>query len=291
MNRSSKEMGSIETEDRRFRELFGVGPLVALAAFSLLCELGLLPDGGTLKHLMWTLCFLKVYPTEQVLCSLCGGIDPKTARKWVWLFIAALSELELELIVWERRKEGDRGADCLVSVDGTDFWIAQHGATFSSHKFAKKSGLRCECAICIQTGVVVWIHGPFACGAFPDITIFRDSTLSFLDTAEQVEADDGYVGESPRHVKCPKRFTNPPEAEAMQNRVRSRQETVNKRFKQWGLLKQTCRHLLLDHGDVFRACASLSQLSINWGEPLFSCGYKDLPFNNPCEVEEEDDEL
>jgi hypothetical protein len=65
MNRSSKEMGAIETEDRRFRELFGVGPLVALAAFAMINELGLLPDGGTLQHFLWALCFLKVYPTKQ----------------------------------------------------------------------------------------------------------------------------------------------------------------------------------------------------------------------------------
>ena len=94
MNRSSKEMGAMEAEERRFRDLFGVGAMVALACFEWLNHSDLLPEGGTLLHLLWTLCFLKVYPTETPLSSLCGGADPKTIRKWVWLFIGALASLE-----------------------------------------------------------------------------------------------------------------------------------------------------------------------------------------------------
>ena len=94
MNRSSKKMGAIETEDRRFRELLGVGPLVALHAWHLINDHNLLPKGGMFLHFLWALCFLKVYPTETVLASLCGGSDPKTVRKWVWQFVIALSDLE-----------------------------------------------------------------------------------------------------------------------------------------------------------------------------------------------------
>ena len=192
--------------------------------------------------------------------------------------------------MWGNRKKGDRGADCLVSVDGTDFKVYEQGPAFSSHKFAKKSGLRYEIALCIQTGDIVWIHGPFECGKWPDISIFRDSLISHLDTAERVEADDGYIGEAPLYVKCPKSFTNPKETEFMQKRVRSRQETCNKRFKHFGILKQRYRHDLGDHGDAFRSCAVLTQLAIDSGEPLFSCGYKDPPFHNPFEVPDSDDE-
>ena len=98
MNRSSKKMGAIETEERRFRDLFGVGAMVALATFAWLNHTELLPKGGTLQHFLWTLCFLKVYPTETPLSALCGGADPKTIRKWVWLFIFALADLEIILV-------------------------------------------------------------------------------------------------------------------------------------------------------------------------------------------------
>ena len=61
-------MGSYGEEDRRFREMFGVGPLVALTAWSMLTTLGLLPDNGTLTHYLWALCFLKVYAKQGPMC-------------------------------------------------------------------------------------------------------------------------------------------------------------------------------------------------------------------------------
>ena len=98
MNRSEKKMGAVLQEDRRFREMFGIGPIVVLKAWSLLGTLGLLPLGGTLTHFLWTLCFLKVYPKQGPLCALCGGADHKTIMKWVKLFITALADLEVELV-------------------------------------------------------------------------------------------------------------------------------------------------------------------------------------------------
>ena len=64
----------------------------------------------------------------------------------------------------------------------------------------------------------------------------------------------------------------------MQQRVRNRQDTVNKRFKDWGALRQIWRHSIPLHGDVFRAIAVMTQLAINQGEKLFECGYRDPPF-------------
>jgi hypothetical protein len=98
MNRSEKAMGAMTEEDRRFREMFGVGPCVALTAWSMLHKLDLLPDGGTLQHFLWTLCFLKVYPKQGPLCALCSGSDPKTVRKWVKLFLDAIASLEPEVV-------------------------------------------------------------------------------------------------------------------------------------------------------------------------------------------------
>jgi hypothetical protein len=44
--------------------------------------------------------------------------------------------------------------------------------------------------------------------------------------------------------------------------------------KELGILSQTCRHISL-HGDVFQACAELTQLTIEKGELLFPVEYKD----------------
>jgi hypothetical protein len=190
-------------------------------------------------------------------------------------------------IVWENRFKNDRGNDCLTTVDGTDFRIAEHGKPFYSHKF-KKSGLRYEVGLSIGTGDIVWLNGPYECGRWPDISIFRDSLLSHLEPAERVEADDGYIGEHPLHIKCPAGFANPESTLFMQQRARNRQETVNKRFKDWGLLKQVYRHEISSHGLAFRAIAVITQLAINGGEALFECGYRDPPYENN---DDDDDDL
>jgi hypothetical protein len=181
-------------------------------------------------------------------------------------------------IIWENRYQGDILCDCLVSVDGTHFHVKQPtvfevAKQFFSYKF-KKPALSYEVALCIQTGWIVWINGPFP-GTSHDITIFRSSLLSYLDENERVEADDGYVGESPRYVKCPKSFTNPLETRKMQQDVRSRQETINARLKDWGCLSQRFRHNLVKHSNCFRSVAVITQLSIESGEELFGVTYSD----------------
>ena len=81
--------------------------------------------------------------------------------------------------------------------------------------------------------------------------IFRNSLLSHLDREERVEADDGYLGEAPEFVKCPASFTNPEETLFMQQQVQNRLESVNKRFKNWGALKQVYRYQFDRYGEVF----------------------------------------
>lgn len=138
-----------------------------------------------------------------------------------------------------------------------------------------KSALRYEVGLDILRGFIAWIHGPFPAGKWPDISIFCNALKHHLGKNERVEADDGYRGEAPGKVKCPASFANPIENEYMQQRVRSRQETVNKRFKQWAILDQTYRHSTDDHAYVFRAIVVLTQLSLENGEPLFPVSYKD----------------
>ena len=167
-----------------------------------------------------------------------------------------------------------------MSVDGVDCRAPNLGPAFSSHKFAKKGGLRYEVALCILTGDIVWINGPFPCGEWNDISIFRSSLMSHLEHGERVEADDGYIGEHPRYIKCPAGFANPDITEFMQKRVRSRQETVNKRFKHFEILKQIFRNDLDLHGDAFRASAVITQIVITLGEKLFECGYRDPPYGD-----------
>ena len=55
----------------------------------------------------------------------------------------------------------------------------------------------------------------------------------------------------------------------MQGRARARHKMLNGRLKNWGILSQVSRHHIMMHGDVFRACAVVMQLTIENSEPLF----------------------
>ena len=166
-----------------------------------------------------------------------------------------------------------------MSIDGTDFKIEQKGAAkkgnaFGSHKYAGKSALRYELGIDILAGNSVWVGGPYPAGAWPDIKIFMNELAHLLEPGERVEADNGYVGHADK-IKCPNNDCNPAENLAMQARVRSRHETFNARLKFWGILGQTYRHDIMQNGSVFYACAVISQLAIENGEPLFEVEYGD----------------
>jgi hypothetical protein len=87
--------------------------------------------------------------------------------------------------------------------------------------------------------------------------------MGWLDENEHVEADDGYVGEAPKYIKCPMSFTNDERKSAIQSRVRSRHETINKRLKQWGCLRQQFRrHDIAKHSFCFLGYYRLLLLSM-----------------------------
>jgi hypothetical protein len=119
-------------------------------------------------------------------------------------------------------------------------------------------------------GNLVWIQGRYP----TDIKIFNAVLTNFLEWYERVEANDGYHGH-PNKVKCPLNDIAPAEKLAMQARVRARHKTINGCLKNWGILSQVFRHDIHCHGEVFRACAVLTQLTIEQGEPLFSVEYED----------------
>ncbi len=128
----------------------------------------------------------------------------------------------------------------------------------------------------ILAGNIVWINGPYAAGKYPDINFFCNGLAHWLDEHEQVEADNGYIGEAPQKVKFPGCTSNPTENQEMQNRVQSRHKSLNRRLKNWEILKSMYRHDIMEHGNVFWAIAVITQISINTGKQLFEVDYSDL---------------
>lgn len=162
----------------------------------------------------------------------------------------------------------------MMTVDGTDFRIEQpteFSKRWYSHKF-KGPGLRYEVALSILGRDIVWTNGPFPCGSWPDISIFRAGLIDELRPMEMVEADKGYRGQ-PDKIRTPDDCYGRAE-KLRKRRASARHETVNRRFKQFNALKKHFRHDLEDHQKVFRAIVVLTQLSIKNGEVLFACDFE-----------------
>lgn len=117
------------------------------------------------------------------------------------------------------------------------------------------------------------MNGPFACGDYPDIKIFRIALKHDLDEGERVEADAGYVGEA--SIKAPGPLYTDKEYVGMRRRAAQRHETVNGRLKIFNCLNEKFRHGVAKHAICFRAIAVLTQLAIENNEPLFPVDYND----------------
>jgi hypothetical protein len=165
-------------------------------------------------------------------------------------------------------------------VDCVDFPIPHAGRKFYTHKWRFHSALRYEIAVCILSGDCVWVNGPYEAGLWNDIKIFRNALLTELDDGERVESDDGLRGVAPQYSKCPASIGSKPELEALQSLVRSRHETINKRFKQWSILKHIFRGDISQHGEYVSMISVITQLAIEHGEPLFQVDYEDPNFHD-----------
>lgn len=79
---------------------------------------------------------------------------------------------------------------------------------------------------------------------------------------------DGYI-----HAETPSGLNN--DDEWMKSCARARQETINSRFKLFGILRKTFRHNIKKHGMVMGAVANISQIIIEEESPLFQLDYYD----------------
>ena len=73
-------------------------------------------------------------------------------------------------------------------------------------------------------------------------------------------------------IFAPVSFSNehrPERAKMLVSVIRNRQETMNKRFKHFGCMKQVFRHGIEKHAICFRAIAVIVQLSLELNQPLF----------------------
>jgi hypothetical protein len=87
---------------------------------------------------------------------------------------------------------------------------------------------------------------------------------------ERVEADDGYREVSPRYVKCPASIGSRKEMETAAAFARRRHETINQRFKQWGVLKQVPEVMSPNMAHPSESVPSLHTWQFKWRKIISS---------------------
>lgn len=82
---------------RRFKSFFGVTPYVCSLIWDKIKND--VPNGGDPKHLLWCLNFLKQNSVEHYRRAIFYA-DEKTIRKWSWLFVELLSNLDVVTLIF-----------------------------------------------------------------------------------------------------------------------------------------------------------------------------------------------
>jgi hypothetical protein len=185
-----------------------------------------------------------------------------------------LTIVQITQIDFSNRFLCDNGSICKITLDGTDCPIQEprpFNTKWYSHKF-KAAGVRYEVGLCIQTGWIVWVNGPYACGRYPDLRIARDKIIDFILPREKILADGGYR-DGGVYMETPTGFNNPDQR--MKKLARARHETVNSRLKRFNILRKLYRHDLHNHSSVFHTIAIITQIGIEAGEILFDIDYYD----------------
>jgi hypothetical protein len=162
---------------------------------------------------------------------------------------------------------------CLISVDGVDCQI-QEPWPFDEGIFSKKfngPGYKYEVGVCIMTGDIVWINGPFKAGR-NDKTIFeKDGLKDMLADGEGIEVDAGYQGDD--SLKNPS-ISQSREDRKQKSKVRARHENVNSYLKKFGVLDNIFCHKSADkHQMCFEAVAVITQLRFEMVRGLYGVEY------------------
>ncbi|CAB9501994.1 unknown protein [Seminavis robusta] len=243
-------------KNRNFKSYFGTSPKVMAVAWNMFihgCK-----EALKFKHLLWACMHLKIYSTETVLAGMAGVVE-NTFRKFIWIVIPLLCGLVPRVMKLSGRFLADKGRTCKLTVDCTDCMLLEP-SPFSKKWYCFKhkcAGYRYEVGVCIQTGYIVWINGPFKCGTWNDLSIFRRNLKHRLLPGEMVECDAGYRGDPKcRHKHV---FLTDRDARA-KARARARHENVNSEIKKWKCTATPWRHERAKHKLCFGAVAVLTQI-------------------------------
>ena len=276
---TSKQQGQVvgsKASVDKFRSIFGVLPSTVLQIFSDIRNKDLVDNEESIiekpvvKKLLVALMWLKMYLTEEQLSSFTGS-DMKTIRQNNWKYTKAIAALKVSKIDATFNLE-DEIAEIPITVDGTHCPIEEPrkepSKTWYSHKF-HGPGLAYEIALLIHKPQIVWINGPFKAGESDTALFTKPNGLreKLVAAGKLAVADDGYKGQLDTLITKNPFYSN--EVTAFCKRARARQESVNKRLKDFKVASSKFRHGHMKHGMCFHAVAVLLQYDMDNGMPLF----------------------
>ena len=223
--------------------------------------------------------YLKLYASLHVQGAL-FSMPKNLMGELRWVFITMMFELKQHKIKMPTQAEWDE-AKMVLTVDGThaktneprDDEMRRNPKNYSfKHNF---SGLNYQIATHIFENQIAYVNAGDP-GSVHDMTAMRNEFIGLLPEGARVVADAGYTGKSElekRLFSVASSFDTK-EVKEFKNRARSRQESVNKRVKDYRSMNVSWTDGIARHQIAFVACLVLVQYAIEdtseTGEPLMT---------------------
>jgi hypothetical protein len=233
-----------------------------------------------LSQLLYTLNFMKSYPTEGQRQNKWHACD-RVLRDNCWSMLLRLQALKATKIVWPTDEE--LGDDIFVgAVDGTHIKTEEpmHAEFPKDEKaYSKKNhsaGLTYELVTSLSQSRIIWMNGPFLASTH-DTTMFTAPgglREKLQGTGLRLIGDSGYTGHDDFISRANSRDS--PEVSKFKSRARLRHETVNGKIKTLRCTDSARFRHKGDHKDgqskfkiCFEAAVVVTQYKMENGEPLF----------------------
>ena len=113
---------------RRFKAWYGIDWKLMSVVWQLLWKIGWMRENIKKRkpdptHLLWALSFLKEYNIEDVHAADVG-VEAKTFRKWVWLYIEGIAELASRV-----------ASEISLCLFSSSFYYSYHSPIFATFSF------------------------------------------------------------------------------------------------------------------------------------------------------------
>ena len=267
-----------------FQSNFGIHPFHVARVWSdmlttTIPDAQLNPSKEKPEHMLTALFFLRVYPTEDQKVSPLN-LDPKTSRKWQWIFVKKIAALKDLKIVWPN----DWGqAVFIMSVDGTHCCINEpRDPVMRKHKkwYSHKNsgpGVNYEVALHLWENRVVHTFFSGPAGESNDITAYRQMLKARIPAGKMIIADHGYRSkfEDEREKIRVSSSLDTDAVREFKNSAKTRQESFNDRLKRFNVLSLKFCHGFNNHPVCFDAVLVLCQYGME-GNYRFSCPLFDV---------------